>query len=197
MGIFDFQKKKEKQNPYPTEMHPLAKDATKFAGAREWENCISTMTEVPPESMTYLDWWTLGYAYSNTGDLPAALLAYERSLRDDPQRVDFREVYTDHPNESIAELILMLLGGQTANTLPLVNCVTLYNYSWALFNLKRYQEASWCLDYVLRFGPKDPDALELRGLLDMGAHIVKSPNTPLGARMILSAWKREQKKRRE
>ena len=32
MGIFDFLKKKEKQNPYPTEMHPLAKDAIAQSG---------------------------------------------------------------------------------------------------------------------------------------------------------------------
>jgi|GEM_PF-5565279 len=189
MGIFDFLKKKEKPKPYPMETHPLAKDATKFAGAKEWEKCITTMKEVPPESMTLFDWWTLGYAYSNTGDLPAALLAWEKSLRGNLLMEGVADFYIDNQNESIAGLILLLLGSQKANTLPMVNCATLYNYSWALFNLKRYQEALWCLDYVLRFTPEDTDALYLRGRLG-GMRLTNSPKTPLEASMILSAWKR-------
>jgi len=194
MGIFDFLKKKEKPKPYPMEMHSLAKDATKFGGAKEWEKCITTMNEVPPENMTISDWWTLGYAYSNTGDLQSALLAWEKSLRGN--LLMDTSFYKGVQNESIAEIILVLLGGQKANTLPMVNCATLYNYSWALFNLKRYQEALWCLDYVLRFTPKDTDALYLRGRLG-GMQLTNSPKTPLEASMILSAWKEWQKQRHE
>jgi len=174
-------------------------------GNRNYERCAQLFEEayaLSPESLNSNDLFLLGFCYSKLGEHSRALIPYEKSMRTDKHSAGYK-AFEENKKSSFIDVILLLLGGQTGN-FPYMNLAVLCNYAFTLSELKRYQEAKWCVDYILKFWPEGRDEMYDMAIMDaatlqdelVGMNLAKSPTNPLETAILRKAWKKELEKNR-